>query len=166
MAVFLPVLPPMTAAHGPVPGGVAAIVRAYKNGGADTLGDELQSVAAVASSGFSIFGARVGATLRHLEGLDGRLRAASLLQGSRLASGEIDAGGDNLTVIDAAQLLEIYDRALELTGRADLGLSYGEAAGVTEYGPIGYAMLSAVTDLEAVNIALTFQRLYTARWPI
>ncbi|GAB3287225.1 AraC family transcriptional regulator [Parahaliea aestuarii] len=83
-----------------------------------------------------------------------------LLRGSGLGPQQVDARSENHQVVDAAGLLHVYQQALDLTGRADLGLCYGEAAGVTEYGPIGYAMLSAATDLEAVNIALTYQRLY------
>ncbi|WP_116368681.1 AraC family transcriptional regulator [Parahaliea mediterranea] len=124
------------------------------------MGSVVQLVAAPPASGFSIFGARIGATLRHLASLDGQLSAARLLRGSALDERAVDASSENLQVVDAAGLLHVYEQALALTGRSDLGLCYGEAAGVTEYGPIGYAMLSAATDLEAVNIALTFQRLY------
>lgn len=124
------------------------------------MGSQEPPAAAPPASGFCIFGSRVGATLRHLESLDAGLRAQDLLRGSQLGAGQVAPSSDNLEVVDAAGLLHIYQRALQLTGRPDLGLCYGEAAGVTEYGPIGYAMLSAATDLEAVNIALTYQRLY------
>lgn len=106
----------------------------------------------------SVFGARVGATRRHLAALG--LDAGELLAGSGLGPEDVDPGSENLRVVDAAGLLRVYTNALHQSGRADLGLCYGEAAGITEYGPIGYAMLSAATDLEAVNIALTYQRLY------
>lgn len=109
------------------------------------------------ATGYCIFASRVGATLRHLASLG--LDAPALLRGSGLAASDVD-GGDNPRVVDAGTLLRVYENAVAQSGRADLGLCYGEATGVTEYGPIGYAMLSAATDLQAVNLALTFQRLY------
>lgn len=109
-------------------------------------------------TGFCVFGARIGATLRHLAALGAD--PARLLEGTGLGPGEVDPGSENLRVVDAAALLRVYSNALRQGDAPDLGLRYGEAAGVTEYGPIGYAMLSAATDLEAVTIALTYQRLY------
>ncbi|MEM9257159.1 MAG: AraC family transcriptional regulator ligand-binding domain-containing protein [Pseudomonadota bacterium] len=120
------------------------------------LGDETRALPD--SGDASVFGACIGTSINHLANLG--IRRDDLLSNTNLSDADIDPVRENTRVLPAGHLLRVYENAVHTTGWSDCGLRYGEVADVTQYGPLGYAMLSADTDIAAVNLALKYQRLY------
>lgn len=105
-----------------------------------------------------IFRSALGTAINHLHSLG--VDRGKLLKAINYDWEMVKPDPVNAIPVPAGHLLDVYEQALRDDSRPDLGLCYGEASDVPIYGPLGYAMLSAATDIEAVNLALTYQRIY------
>lgn len=88
------------------------------------------------------------------------LETERLLRGTELTEKQLEAEASDSELVSAYLLLKIYENARRISNDPALGLRYGETADVTIYGPLGFAMLSAATDIEAVNLALKYQQIH------
>lgn len=62
-------------------------------------------------------------------------------------------------VIAHHELLRLFANALALSKDPAVGIRFGLRTGIGAYGTLGFAMVSAPTDLHAVSLALKYQRL-------
>lgn len=83
-----------------------------------------------------------------------------LLASTGLSVDMLDTEVSNTDLVCASLLLKVYENAMDISDDPALGLRYGETSDVTVYGPMGFAMVSAATDIEAVNLALKYQRIH------
>lgn len=113
---------------------------------------------ALNSSKALVFRSALGTAINHLRSLG--LDRGKLLKAIDYDWELVKPDPVNAIPIPAMHLLAIYEQALRIDRRPDLGLYYGETSDVPIYGPLGYAMLSAATDIEAVNLALSYQKIY------
>jgi len=109
------------------------------------------------SSGF-IFLSTVAATVKRLTTLG--FKAERMVASTGLSADRLDSEVSNTELVGASTLLKVYENALANSDDPALGLRYGETSDVTIYGPLGFAMLSASTDIEAVNLAIKYQRIH------
>ncbi len=86
------------------------------------------------------------------------LKAEALIAGTGISHAQLGSDRSSDQVLPFDELLTVFANASELDRRADLGLCMGEVADIGLYGAVGLAMLSASTDIDAVNIALKYQR--------
>lgn len=105
-----------------------------------------------------IFLSTISTTVKRLVSLG--LEPERLLRGTGLTEQQLDASTSSSELVSGALLLAVYNNARRTSADRALGLRYGETADVTIYGPLGFAMLSAATDIEAVNLALKYQRIH------
>lgn len=81
------------------------------------------------------------------------ISTTSLLTGTGITANELlDLHG----LINPHQEQQVFLNALRLTGSNTLGLELGQKTRISAYGMLGYAMLSAPTLGEALNIALSY----------
>lgn len=123
----------------------------------DNIGSEQQNSTNPAPFGL-IFLSTVQSSVKQLLLLG--LETESLLKDTGCNHSQLDADDSNPELVSACLLFKIYENAMQTSNDPALGLRYGESSAVTVYGPLGRAMLSAATDIEAVNLALKYQRIY------
>lgn len=66
---------------------------------------------------------------------------------------------DSAALVGISELLTVYQNAFAVSSVPNLGLEFGKQVSMGVYGIIGYAMLSAKADIDAVHLALKYQRL-------
>ena len=96
-------------------------------------------------------------TLNHLQ-LMGMPREG-LLRGTQFSTAIALASKSGADIVRHSELLTVYTNAIALSPDPAVGLRYGCRAGVGIYGTLGYGMISAPTDLHAVNLVLKYHRL-------
>lgn len=95
--------------------------------------------------------------INHLQMLG--LQREELLRGTQFSSVVALDSKNGIDLIRHSELLVVFANAISLAKDPAIGLLYGLRAGVGVYGTLGYAMISAPTDLHAVNLVLKYQRL-------
>ncbi len=86
------------------------------------------------------------------------LSAERLLRGTDISVAQLTTDRSCRQILPFAELMQIYRNALAERPEPGLGLRVGQCCGVGVYGPVGFAMLCSSTDIDAVNIALKYQR--------
>lgn len=81
-----------------------------------------------------------------------------LLQDTDISAAQLTTDRNCRQILPFAELLQIYRNALNKCPEPGLGLKVGKYCGVGVYGPVGFAMLCSSTDIDAVNIAIKYQR--------
>jgi len=115
-----------------------------------------KSAAATVSTDFILLSVLQNA-VNHLQMLG--LPREQLLRGTQFSSLLALDSKNGSDLIRHSELLVVFANAIDLAQDPAIGLSYGLRAGVGVYGTLGYAMISAPTDLHAVNLVLKYQRL-------
>ena len=87
------------------------------------------------------------------------LPAPLLLDGTGITAGQLNIDRSDRQLVPLSSLLAIFRRAVELSANPQVGLNLGRAANIGHYGALGYAMLSSATDIDAVNLALRYQKI-------
>lgn len=82
-----------------------------------------------------------------------------LLRGTQFSTAVALNSKNATDTIRHSELLAIFANAIAAAQDPAIGLRYGLRAGIGIYGTLGYAMVSAPTDLHAVSLALKYQRL-------
>ena len=90
---------------------------------------------------------------------DQGLSADTLLQDSQLTPGQLNIDRSNRQLVPFSTLIHIYDQAMFSRPFRDLGLRVGLASGPGVYGALSYVMLSAASAIDAINIALRYQKI-------
>jgi AraC-like DNA-binding protein len=112
--------------------------------------------ASVAESDFILLSVLQNA-IRYLQMMG--LPRDALLRGTQFSPALALTSKNSTDVVRHSELLTVFTNAIALAQDPAIGLRYGLRAGIGVYGMLGYAMVSAPTDLHAVNIALKYQRL-------
>lgn len=95
--------------------------------------------------------------INHLHAMG--LPREELLRGTQFSSVMALNSKNSTEVIGHRDLLTVFDNAMTASPDPAIGIRYGMRAGIGVYGTLGYAMVSAPTDLHAVSLALKYQRL-------
>ncbi len=66
-------------------------------------------------------------------------------------------------VVPYSQLFSLYDAALSLCGNPSFGLTSGKDTNIGVYGVLGYAMMSASTLVEAIDIAIRYHKIMVGK---
>lgn len=83
-----------------------------------------------------------------------------LLKGVPLSENELArAHQDTMGMVKHEYLLQIYQNALALSSKPNLGLLFGGEMGMSAYGVVSYAILATQKDLDAIQMAIRYQRL-------
>lgn len=69
---------------------------------------------------------------------------------------------DSIALVNLSELLTIYQNAFAVSNMPNLGLEFGKQVSIGIYGIISFAMLSSKTDIDAVHLAIKYQRLILA----
>jgi AraC-like DNA-binding protein len=83
----------------------------------------------------------------------------ALLRGTQFASVIALNSKNSTDIIGHRELLTVFANAMALSADPAIGIRYGLRTGIGAYGTLGFAMVSAPTDLHAVSLALKYQRL-------
>ena len=84
---------------------------------------------------------------------------AQLLQGTSIDLSQLHVDRSCGQIVPFAHLISVFEQAIRLSGDADLGLRMGQASNLCAYGVLGYAMMCSATDIDAVNLALKYQKI-------
>ncbi len=84
--------------------------------------------------------------------------AEELLAGSSISPAQLGTDRSCRQIVPFDDLIRVYRNAVTLRPEPGLGLQVGKAAGVGVYGVVGFAMLCSSTDIDAVNIAIKYQK--------
>lgn len=95
--------------------------------------------------------------INHLHAMG--LPREDLLRGTEFSSAIALNSKNGTDVVAHRELLTLFGNAIALSPDPAVGIRFGMRAGVGVYGTLGYAMISAPTDLHAVSLALKYQRL-------
>ncbi|MGI9274039.1 MAG: AraC family transcriptional regulator [Endozoicomonas sp.] len=87
------------------------------------------------------------------------LSVHALLQGTGIEPGQLNIDRSNRQLVPFSTLMKIYDHAVLSSPHRDLGLRLGVASDHSFYGVLGYIMLSAATAIDAINLALRYQKI-------
>lgn len=86
-------------------------------------------------------------------------QADRLLQGSSISSAQLATDRSCRQIVPFADLLTVYKNAVaDPMTEPGMGLRVGKASGVGIYGVVGFAMLCCSTDIDAVNLAIKYQK--------
>lgn len=83
-----------------------------------------------------------------------------LLKGVPLSENDLArANKDTMAMVKHQYLIQIYQNALALSSKPNLGLLFGAEMGMSAYGVVSYAILATQKDLDAIQMAVRYQRL-------
>ena len=66
---------------------------------------------------------------------------------------------DSMAMVSYQHLLQIYQNALALSPKENLGLLFGAEMGMSAFGVVSYAILATKKDFNAIQTAIRYQRL-------
>ncbi|MBB3047696.1 AraC-like DNA-binding protein [Litorivivens lipolytica] len=84
--------------------------------------------------------------------------AEQLLNGSSISTGQLGTDRSCRQIVPFSDLIQVYQNAVKAGREPGIGLKVGKAAGVGVYGVVGFAMLCSSTDIDAVNLAIKYQK--------
>ncbi|WP_372763984.1 AraC family transcriptional regulator ligand-binding domain-containing protein [Litorivivens sp.] len=82
----------------------------------------------------------------------------ALLHGSSISPAQLGTDRSCRQIVPFDDLVQVYQNAVNLRPEPGLGLQVGKDAGVGVYGVVGFAMLCSSTDIDAVNLAIKYQK--------
>lgn len=81
-----------------------------------------------------------------------------LLRGSSISTAQLGTDRSCRQIVPFSDLTTVYQNAVADNPEPGIGLKVGKASGVGVYGVVGFAMLCCSTDIDAVNLALKYQK--------
>ncbi len=84
--------------------------------------------------------------------------AERLLRDSSISASQLGTDRSCRQIVPFNDLICVYQNAVNDNAEPGIGLRVGKASGVGIYGVVGFAMLCSSTDIDAVNIALKYQK--------
>ncbi len=88
-------------------------------------------------------------------GLDSQI----LLQGTSITESQLAVDCSCTQIVPFSELITVFDNARQHGNDPDIGLRMGRANNLGVYGVLGYGMLCSATDIDAVNLALKYQKI-------
>lgn len=83
----------------------------------------------------------------------------ALLQGTSVTVSQLSVDCSCTQIVPFSELIAVFDNSLKHSEHPDIGLRMGRANNLGVYGVLGYGMLCSATDIDAVNLALKYQKI-------